>query len=356
MVYVILGAGLQGPATAYAISILKPEATIWLVEKNQAAFKKAKWLLKNKLNCNNIKFLLNDSKTPILDPFRQIENLTILSTLPYYLNEAIAREAIKRGWNYFDLGGHVQTSEKIAEMAPNDDKGSTIMTDLGLAPGFVNILGQHALTLVKHPVSLHMFCGGLPLNPFTNEANYSIVFSPEGLINEYFNECQALKGGHIVDVEPMGDLEPVQIEGVTYEAFNTSGGAHTTLKTAQRAGLQHCSYKTLRYLGHAKIFRFLHNTVGMTKDELVDLVETSISPTTDDKVIIAIKVLGRTNYVVNYQIEKTEDFTAMQRATGFCAAATALQIERYGGLVTYGDINATELIETLSDQLLPELT
>ena len=353
--YIVLGAGLQGPAVAYALSILKPDTVVWVVESDNKRMKRAKWLLYSKLEReNNIKFLQNSPDNPILDPFRAASSATVISTLTYALNEAVAKQCIDRGWNYFDLGGHVQTSEAIREYA--EGKECAVMTDLGLAPGLVNILGEHACTLVTNPKSLDMFCGGLPINPYLNEINYAIVFSPEGLINEYFNDCKALRSGEVVDVEPMGDVDIAQFNGIVYECFNTSGAIHTTLEASKKLGLLDCRYKTLRYMGHSKVFRFLKHDVGMTNEQLVALVKDKVPYTTEDKVIIGIKVLGDASYIVDYEILHDDNFTAMQRATGFSAAVTILQVEDKQGFLSYSDVNGQELLKALgSDKLLPEL-
>ena len=61
----------------------------------------------------------------------------VISSLPYCHNERLARYCIDQKLPYCDLGGHVGTSHNINEYAK--EKGSLVMTDLGLAPGWVNI-------------------------------------------------------------------------------------------------------------------------------------------------------------------------------------------------------------------------
>ena len=125
--YIVLGAGLQGPAVAYGLSVLKPNSVIWLVEKCPQRMKRAKWLLSSKLECENISFLQNAKEMPILKAFSNINKASVISTLPYTLNENIAKQCIDKDWNYFDLGGHVQISSRINSYAK--DKNCTVMTD-----------------------------------------------------------------------------------------------------------------------------------------------------------------------------------------------------------------------------------
>ena len=67
----------------------------------------------------------------------------VISSLPYHLNVALAELCIKERIPYCDIGGSVPVSKQINDLAAN--KGATVFTDLGLAPGWANILAQEAL-------------------------------------------------------------------------------------------------------------------------------------------------------------------------------------------------------------------
>jgi len=362
MKYIVLGAGLQGPAVAYALSILRPNAEIWLIEKDNRRLDRAKWLLSKKLDVENIIFLKTDENIPILDSFKKITDLTVISTLPYTMNYGIATQCIDRGWRYFDLGGHIQTSKKIATYTTEALLSVPIMTDIGLAPGLVNILSEYAMKQLPQPDVLNIFCGGLPYNPTINELNYGITFSPQGLINEYFNECEGLVNGKICNVEPLGDYTTLTINDQKFEAFNTSGSAHTTLESARQKGLMNCSYKTIRHFGHCKVFRFLKNDIGMTPKQIAALVEEKIERITQDRVLIAIALKNKlgANFLIDFEIVFDDNFTAMQKATGFSAAAIVIETESilnksFKSLYTYEDIDAAKLIMLLKKNNLLDL-
>lgn len=357
--YVILGTGLQGPAVAYALSVMKPTAEIWLVEKDTPRLDRAKWLLQKKLETENIIFMKVEENTPVLESFRQVADLTVISTLPYTMNYGIATQCIDRNWRYFDLGGHFQTSQKIAAYAIEHHSQEPVMTDIGLAPGLVNILGEYAMKQLPQPNAMQMFCGGLPYNPTINELNYGITFSPKGLVNEYFNDCEALVDGKISKVEPMGDYSSLTIRSQEYESFNTSGGAHTTLESARQKGLMYCSYKTVRHFGHCKVMRFLKNDIGMTTEQICALIEEKIERIAQDRILIAIALRNKpgTDFLLDFEIKFDEDFTAMQKATGFSAAAIVIQAESIlnKSLLTYEDIEAESLIALLKNNGLLDL-
>lgn len=359
MQYVVLGAGLQGPAVAYALAKKVPQSAgkVFVCEVDKARANRARWLFGKHLATElgqeeGATVVKVHEGQPPLDLFRDRDDLTVISTLPYNLNEAVAKECIDRGWRYFDLGGHVQTSQAIAELA--EDAKSPVMTDLGLAPGIVNLIGEYAMDQVENPSALLMRCGGLPTDPEVNHLGYKVVFSSQGLINEYFNRCEALIGGKIVDVEPMGDAQLFDAGGIMYESFNTSGGGHTTIQKAFEKGLKHARYQTVRYLGHMRTVRFLREDVGMTDKQLAKLFDEKVGMTTEDKVMISVRCAGSNGvWVWEEEILHDEYFTAMQKATGFSAAAMVLATEHITdkSVLTYSDCPAPKVFENLKGLL-----
>ena len=75
-----------------------------------------------------------------------------------------------------------------------------------------------------------MRVGALPQFP-TNALNYNLTWSTDGLINEYCNPCEAIHEGKLIEVLPLEGIEQFSLDGITYEAFNTSGGLGTLCET-----------------------------------------------------------------------------------------------------------------------------
>jgi saccharopine dehydrogenase-like NADP-dependent oxidoreductase len=361
MKYVVLGAGLQGPAVAYALAKKIPSSygNIFLCEVDKPRMDRAKWLFKDRLaveldDNQGVTLVKVEMGQPPLDLFRNIDDLTVVSTLPYNLNLAVATECIKRGWRYYDLGGHIQTTTAIEQAARKASSDIPVMTDLGMAPGLVNVIGEYSMDQVKEPHALFMRCGGLPIDPEVNHISYKITFSSQGLFNEYFNDCQALVNGEIVDVEPMGDARIFEYGGYMYESFNTSGAGHTTIEVAKARGLKDARYQTVRYLGHMRTVRFLKEDVGMTDEQLAKLFDAKVGMTTEDKLLISVSCAGTNGvWVWEHEIFHDENFTAMQRGTGFSAAAMVLATQDITGksILTYADCPAPKVFDNLKGLL-----
>src|SRR5207248_1368899 len=134
----------------------------------------------------------------------------VLSCVVYKLNVGLAKAAVAARTNFCDLGGN--NDIVAAELALDRDAraaGINIVPDCGLAPGMVAMLVAHAASRVEKPEEIHIRVGGLPQNP-KPPLNYQMVFSVEGLINEYIEPARILRGGKISTVESMTEIEELE--------------------------------------------------------------------------------------------------------------------------------------------------
>jgi saccharopine dehydrogenase-like NADP-dependent oxidoreductase len=95
------------------------------------------------------------------------------------------------------------------------------------------------------------------------------------------------------EVAPLEGLEEFSLDGVTYEAFNTSGGLGTLCDTLE-GKVRTLDYRTIRYPGHAVIMRALLNDLRLRdrRDVLKDILENAVPTTLQDVVIIFVTVSG----------------------------------------------------------------
>src|SRR3546814_14275284 len=90
-----------------------------------------------------------------------------------------------------------------------------------------------------------------PYTTLFRSLKYNLTWSTDGLINEYCNPCEAIYEGEQIEVMPLEGLESFSLDGIDYEAFNTSGGLGTLCDTL--AGrVKSLNYKTVRYPGDRK--------------------------------------------------------------------------------------------------------
>jgi len=162
----------------------------------------------------------------------------------------------------------------------------------GVAPGFISIVGVHVINQFDEVDTLNLRVGALPHQP-NNRLKYNLTWSTEGLVNEYLHPCEALRNGHLTSVPPLEGKEEVVIDGVTYEAFTTSGGVGTLCHT-YAGKINRLDYKTIRYPGHLDLIRFLLDDLRFRKhpEELVAIFQRSIPATEDDFVVVSVRGLG----------------------------------------------------------------
>ncbi len=217
---------------------------------------------------------------------------SIVSALSYHHNPVVARVALEQGASYFDLTEDVETAHEIRRLASRASPGQVFMPQCGLAPGFICILGYHLTKSFDALDAVHMRVGALPRYP-SNALNYYLTWSTDGLINEYCNPCEAIHAGRRVSVLPLEGLEGFALDGVRYEAFNTSGGLGTLCETLE-GRVRELNYRTIRYVGHRDLMAFLINDLrlGQRRDLLKDILERAIPVTFQDVVVIFSSVSG----------------------------------------------------------------
>lgn len=217
---------------------------------------------------------------------------SVISALRYEFNPTVAQAALRCGASYFDLTEDVQTTRQVRRIAAGAGPGQVFMPQCGLAPGFISILASHLAKWFESLDSVHMRVGALPQFP-SNALKYNLTWSTDGLINEYCNPCEAIHQRQPIEALPLEGLERFSLDGVQYEAFNTSGGAGTLCETLE-GRVRELNYRTIRYVGHRDLAAFLVNELrlGQRRDVLKDILEKAIPVTFQDVVVIFCSVTG----------------------------------------------------------------
>ncbi len=217
----------------------------------------------------------------------------IVNALPFSLAIDAAHAAAAAGVHYFDLTEDVQATQTIRALAR--DAKTAFMPQCGLAPGFIGI-AAHSLSRrfdVVHDIKMRV--GALPQFP-TNALKYNLTWSVDGLINEYRHPCEAIRDGVLTQAAPMEGLEHFSLDGVEYEAFNTSGGLGTLCETLAGT-VRTLDYKSVRYPGHCALMRFLLDDMKLAQkpEQLKALLRDAVPATEQDIVLVFVAVNGMRN-------------------------------------------------------------
>ena len=266
-----------------------------------------------------------------------------VSCVTYKFNPGLTRAAIKAKCHLVDLGGNNDTVLSQLEMNDEAEKaGVIIVPDCGLAPGMVAVLVADGVARFDKVSSVNIRVGGLPQSP-RPPLNYQMLFSAEGLINEYWEPCVILEGGIKKTVNPMTAVELLEFDGLgKFEAFYTSGGT-STLPDTYKDQIDFLDYKTIRYPGHCALFKPMLE-IGMASRKKVRVNSVEVEPRSvfkevlnrnlsfgePDMSLVRLIFEGEkdgTNRTIVYEIVDRQDnktgLTSMMRMTAFPAAIIA---------------------------------
>ena len=229
-----------------------------------------------------------------------------ISCVNYWYNESLSRAAIETGTNFCDLGGNnYVVDEQLALDAEAKAAGINIIPDCGLAPGMVSILAMHGAAKFDEIEEIHIRVGGLPQQP-QPPLNYQLVFSVEGLINEYIEVARVIRDGEIKEVDSMTEIESLSFDNFPpLEAFQTSGGT-STLPDTFLGKIRELDYKTIRYAGHCEKFKTMIDLGLCSSDEIVadfvkvkprkvfgELLQKHLPADGPDYVLVRLDFVGR---------------------------------------------------------------
>jgi saccharopine dehydrogenase-like NADP-dependent oxidoreductase len=195
----------------------------------------------------------------------------VVSAVPGYLGFATLRTLIEAGKNVADISFFPEEALDLDALAK--EKGSVVITDIGVAPGLDNlILGYHDGQMEVS--RFECLVGGLPVQrdmPF----QYKAPFSPMDVIEIYLRPARLYENGRVVVMPALSEPEFFDFENTgTLEAFN-SDGLRTLLKTM--AHVPDMCEKTLRYPGHRDLM-LAFREAGFLSEEPIEVNGQKISP------------------------------------------------------------------------------
>lgn len=368
----VIGAGMMGYAAAYDMARSNGVEAITLADADGKRAKQA---------VASISRLIKDAKvtaatldaTNARDVRRMMEQHDgALSAIPYFHNFALAKAGVDARCHFADLGGNnAVVRQELSLDKKASKRGVRLAPDCGLSPGMASILGGELIRRAGSRIdALKIYVGGIPQKP-KPPFDYQLVFSVEGLINEYAEPARILRKGKLVEVEPLTEVERFIMSGFpTLEAFHTSGGT-STLPETFKGKVSECFEKTLRYPGHVAMIRALYD-LGLFSKEKRKIGNTEIAPRELTARLLTEKFSGdapdvtimrieahRKNTVHSFVVVDRYDpktkLTSMMRTTAWPASIVLQmivsgQIDKLGAVLQERDIPAGTFIEEMESR------
>ncbi|NLY78721.1 MAG: saccharopine dehydrogenase [Lysinibacillus sp.] len=344
MKIVVLGAGLMGREVARDLSTSDKVDKVYLADLDIQAVND----FIQEANLQKVEAVKLDAENE--QELQEVisKGNVCVNALFYEFNERVAKAAINAGVHSIDLGGHIgNITDNILSLDDKaKEKNVTIIPDLGLAPGMINILVGYGASKLDHVESIQLYVGGIPVKP-EPPLNYTRVFSLEGVIDHYTEPAKIIQKGQLTEVESLTGVEPIYFDQFgTLEAFYTAGGTSTLHKTFPN--VKTLEYKTVRYKGHAEQFRLLRDLGFFDRDNVVNVdgVEVKVRSVVrealkkklylgkkQDAVVLRAIIVGeKSGEQVTYEYEtilkrdENSEMTAMAQVTAGTISSVAIMI------------------------------
>jgi lysine 6-dehydrogenase len=258
----VLGAGMVGSAIALDLASRHHVSAFDVNETNL-----------ERLGKRNPRIEIQKADLNNYDAYPQLLSLydLVVTAVPGFMGYKTLEAAIKCGKNIVDISFFPEDVLQLDQLAK--EKGVTVITDCGVAPGMSNfIIGRYNVEMKIDAIEIYV--GGLPKvrkKPF----QYKAPFSPADVIEEYTRPARMMENGFIVTKPALSEVEWIHFDEVgTLEAFNTDG-LRSLLYTMPH--IKNQKEKTLRYPGHVDIIVSLKESNFFSEKE-IEVNGVKVSP------------------------------------------------------------------------------
>lgn len=362
----ILIAGSGGIGEAAALLLREwatNETEIYLGDISEKNLQKAKeFVTANSAKTSRVETFLM-SPDEVTDAMRRAFEAcdVLLDCSPGGQAPRMAQFAVDFNMHYANLTEYVAETEQIMKLAANAETGFILQT--GLAPGFINV---KAMQLYNEFVDKYhnekverigMKVGALTANAMAPHF-YGFTWSPIGVATEYVKNSRVIRDYKIGEAPALSAREQIIIDGCTYEADLTSGGA-ADLPDFFEGKARSLDYKTLRYVGHYGWVESIKNNInanGNLPAALEKAMLETIPSVEDDIVLVHASVDGFDSAGRRRMLEEAyfvepltidgKSLRAIQTTTAapLCESAMMLLSGKYKGVVLQSRIDPDEFM------------
>ena len=366
MKLLVIGAGMMGSAAAYDMARAEQVESVTLADSDKKKLAAAVTRVNKLAGGKKVKGVFFDAHKAGAAKKLMKGHDGVLSAIPYFFNLGLCKAAIEAGCHFADLGGNnAVVKQEYALSKAAEKKGVGIAPDCGLSPGMASILAGELMRKAGGKAdALKIYVGGLPKDP-KPPFYYQLVFSVEGLINEYVEPAKVLRGGKIKYIEPLTEPEDFEIRGLPrLIAFHTSGGTSTLPETFE-GKVGECFEKTLRYPIHFAMVRLMYD-LGLFSSNKRKFGKAEVAPRELMAQILTEKFLGNDPDICIMRVEAhaqgsvfayslfddydpSAKMSAMMRTTAW-PASIVLQmmcngkITKRGGIYQESDVPTLEFV------------
>ncbi len=244
----------------------------------------------------------------------------VISSVPGKFGYELLEQSVEAGVDAVDVSFMPEDPFSLDNGARK--KGVSLVVDAGFGPGISNVFVGRLSELMDMEECFIRICG-LPENP-EPPLYYTSTWSPVDLIEEYTRPARQVHNGQIVELDPLEEINKVNICGLELEEFY-SDGLRTLLKTIEVDRLEET---TLRWPGHLDKMKVLRDLGFFDEEHLQSTLEVLLPlmhiPGKDFS-LLKVEAIGTTGEKMEYTLWDTakDGLSSMARTTGFTTALIA---------------------------------
>jgi lysine 6-dehydrogenase len=347
----VIGSGMMGGAMAYDLAHSQGVENVVLADIDESRARSVAASIGKHVESKHLDINQHDK---LLALIKNVD--VVIGATTYTHNLLLTKTAIEAKTHFCDLGGNMDVVDsQIALDKQAKAADICVLPNCGLAPGMACVIAAGGAKKFSSVDEIHIRVGGLPQHP-KRPLNYQLVFSAEGLINEYIEPAEVIRNSEVKHLPSMEDCEELEfpLPFGKLEAFNTSGGV-STLTRMFRGKIKELDYKTIRYLGHCEKFKTLldlgfgsaepimvGSSVRTARELFEELLRRKLPANGPDVVLVRVTVTGTLNgsrktlaYEMIDYYDEAAKITSMMRTTAFPTSIIAQMVVN-GTITTRG--------------------
>lgn len=278
MKVVVLGAGLQGIATALDLSWNKNMTEILLADFNRERAEYVADLCNQKYGKKVSTVQLDVSDFDAL--VRTIRGYDlVINEVNYYFNCHVMEACLAAHVNYMDLGGlYVETIKQVKYMDKFKEAGLLAIIGIGGTPGVTNVCARWAADQLDTVEEINVYCGCDDWSK--SKKAFEVTYAIETIMDEFYMKPIQFLDGEYVEVEPRSGGEVVQYAkpiGDMYSYFIMHSEVGTLPETYRHKGIRQCTFRIGFPDGIKEKLEFLHG-LGFSRSDYVSVDGAEVKP------------------------------------------------------------------------------
>lgn len=354
MKILLLGVGMQGKAAAHDLAHSDDVDEVVAADLRPRMVRR--WVEEKGLG-NRVRAAEVDAADPdALDDLMGEDVDAVVDLLPPSFVVPVARAAIR---NRVHLVNTMHVTPELAELAADaEERGVTILPELGMDPGIDLVLLGEAAGHFRDPSEILSYGSGIPApEAADNPLNYKVSWTFEGVLRSYHRPARLIRDGRVVEIPEDELFRPEHVHRLDIaglgplEAYpNGDALDYVSQLGIDRHRLERAGRYTLRWPGHCAFWDPAAR-LGLLDDEPVEVhgepvdrkafLAAALAPALQyeegeaDLAILRVEVAGaaddgarRLTYQVVDRMDPETGISAMGRLVGFTASIGAQMIAR----------------------------